>query len=325
MIGSQSASSVLASATCVPQTAGSVIPSNTLSRVQSPARKLEHTVDVIAAAKSTHLVPYEALHVERKLGEGSFGVVNLVMDKRTCIHYAAKVLKVSVNGMDTTAKEEFLREAALLYTLRDKHVVSFTGLSQDPLNNLVLLSEYMPGGSLNVWLYKTRHYFTPQVKLRLAIEIASGISYLHARNVLHRDLKSDNIFVDEDGAHAKVGDLGLAKVRSSEASVAVSTVGTMIYMAPEMLRGEPYSSAADVYSFALVVYELYAAQRPFPLNWDFHTMKQRVASKGERPDLTTLTIPPILSDTLQRCWAMDTTRRPPMKAVVESLRALLVT
>lgn len=77
-----------------------------------------------------------------------------------------------------------------------------------------------------------------------------GIAFLHVNGIIHRDLKSENILLDEDGLHAKVADLGLAKPRSSVTLTSIA--GTIMYLAPEVLTGQGYGVPADVYSFALV-------------------------------------------------------------------------
>ena len=174
----------------------------------------------------------------------------------------------------------------------------------------MILNEFMAGGGLNVWLYKkASHSFAPHIKLRLAQEIASGLAYLHSMKIVHRDLKSDNILLDEDGLHAKVSDLGLAKARSGGSVYALKSVtGTLMYMAPEVLRKESYGSAVDVYGFALVVFELYARRRPYTSAQASSKKRLRAAvvERGERPVLTAedRVAAPVLA-LLERCWASE--------------------
>lgn len=158
---------------------------------QSPVPRsdaIATTQEVLAQARSSE-VPYAALEVVRLLGKGAFGTVNLVCNKSTGGLYAAKSLQAP---LDEAASREFDRETTLLYSLRHPNLVAFAGVSRDTEGHLVLLTEFVEGGGLNEWLYRRRYPFTAEVRLQLCTQIASCIAYLHA-NVLHRDLKSDNI------------------------------------------------------------------------------------------------------------------------------------
>lgn len=168
----------------------------------------------------------------KELGAGAFGVVYRVRDRKTETEYAAKVLNVAQGELDEEAKRDFASETSLLASLRDPHIVSFIGTGIDEHNHVMLVTEYMGGGGLNRWLYNMQpeHEFAPHIRIRLAQQVASGIAYLHSVNVIHRDLKSENILLDVDGLNARVGDLGLAKVRSSGASYYAEVLGTVLYM-----------------------------------------------------------------------------------------------
>lgn len=196
----------------------------------------------------------------------------------------------------------------------------------------MLVSEYMAGGAirqlllqlittggLNRWLYVLKHSFSPESKLRLALDIAQGLSYLHSvapQPVVHRDMKSDNVrvaeqfdlprsfvqvFLDDLGNHAKVGDLGLAKFCAAKKANQLSSpslAGTLMcgrhfsgrltlrrYAAPEQLLQHTAGTPLDVYAWALVMYELYSGYRPYPDDWDVDTMRSEVAIRGFRPEL----------------------------------------
>lgn len=166
-------------------------------------------------AESEHFIAFSELHQVRDLGDGSYGKVYLVVHTITKLQYAAKVLKIAQGELDQEALDEWKQEVALLYRLQHERVVSFKGVSRDSNGSLVLLSEVMLGGSLHTWLYRRQHKYSAAEKLQLALDIAEGLAFLHSKDVVHRDLKSENILVSEDGTRAKVADLGLAKVRSS--------------------------------------------------------------------------------------------------------------
>lgn len=280
---------------------------------------------LLRAAEEAHSFPYDQLCFDpTPLAEGSFGKVYRVLHETSGSIFAAKVLKVTEGELDEEAKEDFKREAALLYSLRHSNVVGFVGITRDLEGTLMLLSEFMTGGALCAWLYKRRHKFGGEASIRLSIDIASGLAYLHSRGIVHRDLKSDNILLDERGAHAKIADLGLAKIRSASSYYMHGQMGTVMYMAPEMLRKEKFTSAADVYSFSLVLFELYTARRPYPLRMasDIDALRAAIAVNGERPVDRDNLIPHVVGQVLRRCWANDYHSRPPVTAVLEELRSI---
>lgn len=124
----------------------------------------------------------------------------------------------------------------------------------------------MAGGSLAEWLYQRPNFtFNAAVQLSIATEMATALAFLHSMSVVHRDLKSDNVLMDRDGMHAKIADIGLAKVRSPSSYYMTEAAGTVMFMAPEMLSGEKYATPVDVYAYGLVLFELHMQQRPFPL------------------------------------------------------------
>lgn len=278
--------------------------------------------------ESRHWIAYAELAFDVKpLAAGSFGQVYRVTHTKAGSVYAAKVLRVTEAELDEEARDDFSREAALLLSLRHPHVVQCVGVSRGAEGQLVILSEMMLGGGLNVWLYKKpNHAFKACIKLRFAREIASGIAYLHANNVIHRDLKSDNILLDEDGMHAKIADLGVAKVRSAGSVYSQHTAaGSVMYVAPEMLRKEAYGTSVDVYSFALVVFELNTRRRPYTMKQavDLDAIRAAVVERGERPVMNAEdVVPAAIVSLMQRCWHPDGKQRPRMAEVVAELQAI---
>lgn len=181
---------------------------------------------------------------------------------------AAKVVDLSAaakskSGGDALAKEllrEFRREEEVASALRHPNIVQFLGSASAP-PRYCLVFEFMEGGTLAEVLRRNRK--APLDFFRLASDMAQGMSYLHEHSVMHRDLKSSNVLLDAQGT-AKISDFGLSCVmelgRSADLTAETGTYG---WMAPEVIRHEPYSSKADVYSFAVVLWELLAKDVPF--------------------------------------------------------------
>ncbi|CAM9879142.1 unnamed protein product, partial [Phaeothamnion confervicola] len=149
----------------------------------------------------------------------------------------------------------------------------------------------------------------------IAQEVAEGMRYLHAMGVLHRDLKSTNILLDVSG-HVRIVDFGLSCLAAPGRDMTAET-GTYRWMAPEVIRHEPYSAAADVYSYAVVLWELITREQPFagltPIQAAF-----AVARQGLRPPLPS-GLPPALAGLVKRCWHANPALRPSFAGVCAAL------
>eukprot|EP00644_Phytophthora_capsici_P006814 jgi/Phyca11/561951/estExt2_Genewise1.C_PHYCAscaffold_80290 len=193
--------------------------------------------------------------------------------------------------------------------------------------SICIVSEYCARGSLRDVLKQQ----TPDVKnlnwptkLRLALGISHGIQYLHNANppMIHRDLKSPNVLVD-DSWHAKIADFGT--LRFSEIIPVVEMtglVGTTRWMAPEVMRGERiYTSKVDIYSLALILWELIEGKLPFEnTRWN-HEVEDFVL-KGVRPNIRADLCPLRWKLLIVTCWAADPRERPTIQQVINSLQRI---
>lgn len=125
-----------------------------------------------------------------------------------------------------------------------------------------IITEYYPGGSLRKYLHQQEPYSLPlNLVLRLSLDIAHGMQYLHTQGILHRDLKSENLLLDEDMC-VKVADFGISCLESQCGS-AKGFTGTYRWMAPEMIKEKHHTKKVDVYSYGIVLWELFTALIPF--------------------------------------------------------------
>ncbi|KAG7384359.1 hypothetical protein PHYPSEUDO_002766 [Phytophthora pseudosyringae] len=235
-------------------------------------------------------------------------------------HVAAKVVDLSAatkTSGERLAQEllkEFRREEEVASALRHPNVVQFLGSASAP-PRYCLVFEFMEGGTLAA-LVRVKQKL-PLDFFRLAGDMAQGMSYLHERSVMHRDLKSSNVLLDAQGA-AKISDFGLSCVMElGRAADLTAETGTYGWMAPEVIRHEPYSSKADVYSFAVVLWELLARDIPFKGQTPMQTA-MAVAEQRMRPALPRNT-PPKIVELIEHCWNQDPTRRPDFSAIVQVL------
>ncbi|XP_071902200.1 serine/threonine/tyrosine-protein kinase HT1-like isoform X2 [Coffea arabica] len=151
--------------------------------------------------------------------------------------------------------------------------------------------------------------------LKLALDIAHGMEYLHAQGILHRDLKSENLLLDED-MHVKVADFGISCLESQCGSTKGFT-GTYRWMAPEMIKEKHHTKKVDIYSFGIVLWELLTALIPF----DNMTPEQAafaVCQKNERPPLPS-TCPLAFRHLINRCWSPNPNNRPHFEEIVSVL------
>jgi serine/threonine-protein kinase len=172
---------------------------------------------------------------------------------------AFKILSDSGLG-DPEAKARFLAEARLTGTLTHENVTAFYDYGEVD-GHPYLVMEYLAGESLQSLIREGRAG-DMRTKLALARQIADALAYVHSKNIVHRDVKPDNIRVDAHGA-VKLLDFGIAKTDELSVTGAGFTVGTPYYMAPEQIRGEKPTHLVDVYAFGVLLYELLTGTRPF--------------------------------------------------------------
>jgi sterile alpha motif and leucine zipper-containing kinase AZK len=227
---------------------------------------------------------------------------------------------------DERGLAEFKRELSFLTRLRHRHIVQFIGASTAP-PNLCLIMDYCDKGSLYAYLHNPNKALSAFKVLKWMSEAAKGLVYLHASDIIHRDVKSGNLFID-DGGSIKLGDFGLSKLHTgaSTSGGMMSVVGTYQFMAPELLEGQPrYTTAVDVYSFAVVMWECLTREEPFT----GLSPMQIVAAllRGERPSLDdastfAVRLPDEYAAIVARCWQADAGARPTMEDIAPELERM---
>lgn len=194
------------------------------------------------------------------IGSGSFGTV---YKGKWHGDVAVKILKVK----DPTPEQlqAFRNEVAVLRKTRHVNILLFMGyMTKD---NLAIVTQWCEGSSLYKHIHVLETNFQMIQRIDIARQTAQGMDYLHAKNIIHRDMKSNNIFL-HDGLTVKIGDFGLAtvKTRWSGSHQVEQPSGSILWMAPEVIRMEdnnPYSFQSDVYSYGIVLYELMTGELPY--------------------------------------------------------------
>ena len=215
-----------------------------------------------ARLQSHHAIPLKDIQLGQVIGEGGYGKVY-----QAEWHYNLVAVKqLLADSLTEASLAEFQHETDLMASLRHPNMVQLFGVCVEHTPYWIVM-EYCAQGSL-YQVIQHRAAFDWGLRIRIASDIAKGLNYLHAQNqpILHRDLKSLNVLLDKD-FKAKLTDFGLATVKqqSSTYSKTDSLVGSVLWMAPELFQRKPkYTVQSDMYSYAIVCWELASWQRPWP-------------------------------------------------------------
>lgn len=239
---------------------------------------------------------------------------------------------------DRRMLHDFRLEVTMLSKLRHPNIVLFLGACS-VLPRMCILTEFCHGGSLFAALRKRswRACLSLQDLRAVARHIARGMQYLHACHIIHRDLKSQNLLLDrpvEEGCPVtKVADFGLSRnfrgigtVTGSVAGIMTSETGTYRWMAPEMIRHEPYNDKVDVYSYGIVLWELFSCEIPFsgmtPIQAAFAVADKHLRPRCESTYAREVKIPASWAALISQCWHPSSHERPRFNQVIRMLDAM---
>jgi len=231
------------------------------------------------------------------------------------------VKRLLCGDVDDKAVRQFFAEMDILANARHDHIVRFLGGCVQP-NNLCILFEFCPQ-SLYDMLRRTSDALPTAQILRIARQVALGLYYLHCCKppVLHLDLKSANVLLDDFG-RAKVCDFGLSHLKL-ESGVLTSRMGSPMWTAPEVLKGEAISEAADTYSYAILLYELVTRQLPYRNVPAPQIIVGVITNMLPRPELPrNCACPPALLELMQRSWQHEAKLRPGFSQVLDTLETI---
>ncbi|KAG0182028.1 hypothetical protein DFQ29_006146 [Apophysomyces sp. BC1021] len=250
------------------------------------------------------------------IGKGSFGRVYLAFNVATREVIAVKQVEIPKTKSDkldvhqNDMVEALYQEIALLRDLDHENIVQYLGYGLDASVGVVnIFLEYVSGGSISSRL-ALQGAFDECLVRYFTRQILSGLAYLHSRNILHRDIKAANILVEEDGI-CKISDFGLSKKNDYDEvydqNSRMSLRGSIYWMAPEMVKNEPYSAKVDIWSLGCTVIEMFTGQRP----WLTFNQIAAIYNLGRH---NSPEIPNNISDTakdfLKLCFTIDPRKRP---------------
>jgi TPR repeat protein/tRNA A-37 threonylcarbamoyl transferase component Bud32 len=218
--------------------------------------------------------------IRELLGEGGIGQVHVGFDTVLEREVAIKSLRPELLT-DKNFVDRFRAEATSLARLNHPNVTTVYSLLPEG-RNLYMIMELVRGDTLDTLLKKRNGPLGVKESLAIIAQAADGLSYAHSMGVIHRDIKPANLMITSAGL-LKIMDFGIARVRGSQRLTRDgSMVGTLAYMAPEQLRGEAGDERSDLYSLAIVLYELLTGATPFVADSDYDLMQAHVHAKPQR-------------------------------------------
>ena len=324
----------------------------------STEQEMEVTQHQLAALRKVWEIDWAEIHCTDCIGKGAMGKV--WQGKWRGMDVAVKVLTGSFVSVEEL-REEMDREATMLQTLRHAHVVQFLGAGTTSERGPFLVTELMELGSLTGLLYGDRNSDNNAsariasfrvkptdwtTKWRFAKEIASGMDLVHSLGRMHRDLKSGNVLATcpQGRVVLKVADFGTMtlaenwhQVQSQSSALSTSVhahlhgarfrtqltmgIGTPLWMAPEIFEGQRYGPSADVFSYAIVLWEIAAQSEPWP-DADGAFLGQQLFERieaGQRPELDEQAWPADFIALMKQCWTRDPAARPTFRQILSDL------
>ncbi|GBC05106.1 hypothetical protein RclHR1_06030006 [Rhizophagus clarus] len=274
-------------------------------------------------------VPYNQFNNIKEIGKGGFSTVYSANWKDGPLEYDANkklykrnsnkvvALKCLYNSQDIN--NTFLHEVKEYSINKRSNILNIYGISQNPdTKDYVMVLNYAEKGNFNSWANKNHELFNWQDKLSALLNIIYGLKEIHQREVVHRDFHTGNILflsdIDNFGNCISISDMGLCKEIGDVDETNI--YGVMPYMAPEVLRGKPYTQAADIYSFGMIMYFVATGRQPFVDRAHDHNLALDICS-GVRPEIDEPEAPICYINLMKKCFDSDPKNRPDVFQVEE--------
>lgn len=265
---------------------------------------------------ASYLVNVDDFEKVGTAGEGAFGKVYICNHTPTGKKCALKQLIAT--KLEDRDLLEFVREIEILVRCDSMFLMPFYGWTSSPPYSIAM--EYISNGSV---FQALRHRpqspeLTPTNKTIIMIGCAHAMASLHRIGIIHRDLKSMNVMLN-DKLYPVITDFGISRFANSESTLMTQQIGTPHWMAPEVFSSDTYSNKVDVYAYAVLLWELLAESTPFK-GYNGQQIMIAVCQKNERPMIPVKT-PTKLRSLIQRCWDFDPTKRPSFEQICKVLDA----
>lgn len=243
--------------------------------------------------------------VRSRLARGGMSTVYLATDQRLERDVALKVLHPHLAN-DPTFLERLSREAKAAASLSHPHIVGVLDQGEDG-HIAYLVMEYVKGHTLRDTLGE-QGPLPPRLALALIDPVIEGLAAAHRSGLIHRDVKPENVLIADDG-RIKVGDFGLARAISANTSTG-ALIGTVAYLAPELVLGQPADARSDIYSAGIMLYEMLTGKQPYVGDSPIQVAYQHVNAVVGRPSDAAPGLAEDLDELVQWCTSVDAENRP---------------
>ncbi|KLL04444.1 MAG: hypothetical protein MRERV_22c037 [Mycoplasmataceae bacterium RV_VA103A] len=281
-------------------------------------------------------IPYEKFSNIEHIAEGGFGKVEKAEREEGSIYgwnnekgewkRYGKTVALKTLSNSQNLDQDFLQELTLYKMFRSSvsNMVPCYGISRDTKGDYIMIMEYMTEGNLREYLKKNKKLklydtdnngWVKNNKLNFLPQIIQGLKDIHRKKLVHRDFHSGNIIVDSEYGKdsCSITDLGLSKPVDEKDDNQI--YGIVPYVAPEVLMGNPYTPAADIYSLGMIMYEIIVGIPPFATQAHDTGLALKII-RGERPKFPTqIKYPQLLIDLIKKCWDNEPTNRPSAREV----------
>lgn len=267
----------------------------------------------------------------KRISKGGFATVCEVTDKESGEKYAAKILDCNVD--ESKYKKMINREISIMLSVNNPTIIKTIGYTLKDFedeNNFIIIMKLAQNGSVGSILKKIQNSefspnYTNTTRQIILIGVARGMKYLHDRNIIHRDLKCDNVLLDEN-YHPLISDFGLSKIFEAGHSKSHShNYGTLFYMAPEIFEDESYGRKVDVYAFGIMMYEIVTDLYPYPEfksdemnNNKFYKFCKLIIENDMRPEFKS-PVKQHIRELIEQCWSKNPNDRPTFKEIFKKV------
>jgi len=274
---------------------------------------------------SAHIeIAWGHIQIGERIGTGGFAEVFRGLYRGTEVAVKKLLHKPSASGKGRSVSKavtDFKAEVTLMTRLRHPNIVLFMGVVTEPLS---LVTEFCSRGNLFDLLHNPKIPLTWSLRQQMALDAARGMNFLHTSQpiIIHRDLKSLNLLVDDRWA-VKVADFGLARFKASTGSAGLYTAqcGTMQWMAPEVIAGHRYTEKADVFSFGINLWELLTRDIPYR-GMQAMQVGYAVLNAGLRPPIPP-DAPKPYAALIKACLRADAAKRPTFAQIIAALSKMI--